>query len=420
MVFQNCPVAVTFAHSGHCNMTHTSIISTSNNANTKYGIIVGDPTSVFAAIETYIADCYLQTWINNTGRTGVLINNSEHLRMVNTRIEAFQYGIVMSPTGKAFRSHFENVSVHEFASGPPAGTPNGGALAIKPPSGGTVQETAFVNCKFGPSDASTTPTAYNQAGVTIDTSGGTVDVLRFISSTSIAWHGPGLQIINGAAGNCAHVEILGGEYSGNGQPLGSATVNKLGILIGGANAVSNAITNVRIAGVSCLGGPVLGFAAHQNYGIYVGDGANDVIISDCDLTGNVMGAASVGSGGGNGKATNVLIRGCNVTGYSAGSVFQFNSPDASLAITDCAGYNDQGTLLDPGVLPAGQVTFSSASLKYYGPVVLYVKQNTTVTHILINTTDTDLIWGTFTLPPGGSTSATIKYSATPTVVPIGM
>jgi hypothetical protein len=418
MVFQDCPVAVTFAHSGHCNMTHTSIISTSNNANTKYGVIVGDPTSSFAAIETYIADCYLQTWQNNTGQTGVLVNNSEHLRMMNTRIEAFQYGIVMSPTGRAFRSHFENVSIREFASGPPLGTPNGGGLVIKPPSAGAVQETAFVNCEFGPSDANSTPTSYNQAGVTIDTSSGTVDVLRFISCTSIGWHGPGLQIINGAASNCAHVEILGGEYSGNGQPLGAATLNKLGILIGGVNAVSNAITNVRIAGVSCLGGPVLGFAAHQNYGIYVGDGANDVIISDCDLTGNLQGAASVGSGGG--KAINVFIRGCNVTGYSASPAFQFNNPDTSLAITDCAGYNDQGTALGTGALPAGQVILTSASLKYYGPVVLYVPQNNTISHILINAEDTGLTWGTFTLPPGGSTSATIKYSSAPAIIPIGM
>jgi hypothetical protein len=359
VVFLDCPAAVTFQHCGECSMLQCTVESSGTNTNTQYGIIVGDPTSsANKAIETYIADCYFQT-VQTPGQTAVAVYNSEHLRMMNTRVEAFQYGLVFKPSLLMVRSHFENVSIREMAA---TATTLAGALVIQPQSGANVYETAFVNCEFGPADVA--GTKYTLGGVYIDARIGIVDVLRFVSCTSIGWPGPGLQILGGTTDstpNCAHVEILGGEYSSNGQGTGT---QQFGIYIGASGEAADSISNVRIAAASCVGS-VLGDSASQQYGIYVTDGASNVIIDHCDLTGNAAAAAFVGVGSG-GAPTNVFIRNCNATGYTPGTALKFTSP-GTVEVTDCAGYNDQNTELNGGTAPTGAVSASSCTTPYYGP-----------------------------------------------------
>lgn len=392
-VFQDCPASVIFQHSGQCHMLQCTVLSTGGNTNTQIGVVVGAQTGNEAAIETYITDCYFQTETYDGAQIGVAVYNSEHLRIKNTRIEAFAYGIWIKPAGNAFRTHLENVTIRETAgvTEDPPGTPAGGALLIQPQSRGSVTETDVVACEFGPGEIE--GTAYTLGGVRVDATAGTVDVLRFISCTSIGWPGPGLQILgaaNGSVPGCAHVEINGGEYSANGQ--GSGTLSA-GINIGESGEAAGSISNVRIAGVSCIGYILAYTTLQQQYGIYIADGAQDVIVDHCDLTGDKTAAAFVGKGTG-GAPTNVFVRGCNVTGYasaSTGGAFAFTSP-GTLQVTDCAGYNDQNATISTvnptsGTSASDASTLAHGAINYYGPsMVTGISNSGTATHVHISGT----------------------------------
>lgn len=362
VVFSDCPVALTFQHSGQCSMLECTVLSTGQNANAQVGVIVGDPTSdERTAIETYIADCYFQTFNYHAGQTGIAVYNSEHLRVMNTRIEAFAYGVVIKPTLRAIRTYFGNVSVPQLSQSARRSSTNGGALVIRPQTGGRVEECACVGCEFGPSTS--VQTDYTGAGIVVDATEGTVDVLRFVSCTSIGWPGPGLQVVGPKTGNspaCAHLEIMGGEYSANGSADGPAGS---GISMGGTGEVAGTISNLRIAAVSCVGS--LGEAPTQEYGIYISDGASNVLVDHCDLSANTGSAAFVGTRTG-GAPTNVFIRNCNATGYAAGSALQFSSP-GTVVVTDCEGYNDQNAALHDNEAPLEAVSASGCEPPYYGP-----------------------------------------------------
>src|ERR1700722_2645069 len=70
----------------------------------------------------------------------------------------------------------------------------------------------------------------------------------------------------------------------------------------------------------------------------VGINANDILVRDCDLTGNLVGALTVDAG-------------------------------AGVEVTDCAAYNDRATILPS---PTLGVTFTNNTLGYYGPIAFYV------------------------------------------------
>jgi len=206
-----------------------------------------------------------------------------------------------------------------------------------------------------------------------------------------------------------NVQIIGTNCSGNGLP-GSPETPGAGIFIDGAGG---SVGGVRIVGAICTGS-VFGQETVQEYGIYVNDaqavliegctlggslagsgyglylnGVSDVTVKACDLYGNTTGIAIQG------ESTRVYVRDCNVTGYAGISdAVEIATSLSAVEVTNCAGYNDQRTLLASAV-PSG--TFNGISVdNYYGPTAFYVT-NYIVT---IDSESTHLSTGGFTLAPG--------------------
>lgn len=362
VVFLDCPTAVNFHSSLQCSMLESTVWASDGNANVQSGIVLGGfPTS---AIETYIAGCRFYTnGVANPSQKAIIVNGTEHLRVMNTRIEGFQIGIAMQPQGASYRNHFENVTVREFSSTNTSPTP---ALLIQPTaSTGIVSETAFVGCEFGPGDKS--GTAYTSGGVYIDPNTGTIDAIHFVSCTSVNWPGPGLETHGGT-----NIEILGGYYCCNGQGTAPGVV-KAGIYIYGTASVN--ASYIRIVGVACTNKFYSAYSegylnAAQVYGILIATGAapQNIIVHGCDLSGNNSQAVSAPT-----SLTNVRI-------------------------SDCAGYNDQATSIR-STPPSSGVVFSPAGYGYYGKAAFYVSGGTSVT-VNINTINTGLSSGAFTLDPG--------------------
>jgi hypothetical protein len=363
VVFQDCPTSVRFQHSLQCSMLECTAISTSGNGNTQNVVIVGD---TLAAEETYIAGCLFRT--KNDNQTAIVVNSTEHLRIMNTRIEAFQVGISFKPGGKSYRNHFENVTVREGTSS----TTTGAALLIQPQTGGSVAETAFVNCEFAPGDMG--GTSYQSGGVYIDATHGTIDSLRFVSCTSVNWPGPGLQIVSGS-----DLEILGGYYCCNGQLSGTQQV---GIYISGP------ASGVRIVGASCTNSFFSNGAflpQTQAYGISIPTGAQKIFVHGCDLTGNT---------------TQALTAPASLT---------------NVEVANCAGYNDQRPTLTT-TAPGSNVLFNASTYAYYGPVAFYVTGGVG-TSVKIDNNSTGLASGGFTL--GAGEIAAISYTTAPNFVMVG-
>ncbi len=104
------------------------------------------------------------------------------------------------------------------------------------------------------------------------------------------------------------------------------------------------------------------------------------------------------------------MRNCNVSGYSSYSAaisVTGTLSDVTLQVTDCAGYNDQGTRFTP-VLPGG--AFKNTTFGYYGPIAFYVWGASGVT-VEIGTLTTGLGTGAYNLPC--NVSATIANSGPP-------
>ena len=127
----------------------------------------------------------------------------------------------------------------------------------------------------------------------------------------------------------------------------------------------------------------------QDYGVYASQVSN-LLIEDCTLTGNsvdgiylaevseatIAGCDLYGNNQGlyvgNGCAS-VFIRDDNLTGYgSLGAAITFAGSLTAIEVTDCAGYNDQDTVVfGPATPPSG--AFSGVSLGgYYGPTTFFL------------------------------------------------
>jgi hypothetical protein len=168
------------------------------------------------------------------------------------------------------------------------------------------------------------------------------------------WGLAGLLINNGS-----DIVVAGGQYSGNGQAGGTHDA-LAGIAVAGGELVT-------ISGVDCSGTSQLGHAGSpttQPYGIAVFNGGN-ATITNCNLTGN------------------------------SSEALHTNAP-GTLEVTNCTGYNDQATLLSSSA-PSG--TFSALTYNYYGPVAFYASGGSAV-QVVINTHNTGLTSGGFTLSPG--------------------
>lgn len=353
-------------------------------------ITLGNDTSGVAAKEIYIAAC---TFISSIGGgIGLIIEGSEHVRVMNVRIESFSEGINIIPgraisgAQNALKHHFGNVTVFTYN---PSGL-TGPALTIQPQGQESISEVVFAECTFEPSQSgvSSGPGVYIDEGAY----GATVTDIRFVSCHVTRWTGPGIEITGGS-----NIEVIGGLYAANASgssPSGGS----------GGISITGPASGIRILGAACIGtypyiintgGPTT--PTRQDVGIYIaGSGASDVIIDHCDLTGNSQHAVLIGAGGLN--VSNVFIRNCNANGYGTlpTDAIDVVGEVSNVEITACAGYNDQAATLSTSA-PSG--TFSNTSFGYYGPVAFYCSGGTNVT-VNIDGNGTGLSSGGFTLSPG--------------------
>jgi hypothetical protein len=173
-------------------------------------------------------------------------------------------------------------------------------------------------------------------------------------------------------GTVNQVEIIGGCYSCNGQSSG-APAPSIGIDI--TNPSSDTHSGIRIIGVAC------------NNSVYNNNG-DDYLSATQDI------GISIGSG-----ATNVRVHQCDLTNNNTAAL-RAATPDATVRVTDCAGYNDRALTFT--ALPGNGDTFQAQSDPYYycGPIAFYVAGGTGVTITVDDNLLTGISSGGFTLNAG--------------------
>jgi hypothetical protein len=155
-------------------------------------------------------------------------------------------------------------------------------------------------------------------------------------------------------------------------------------------------------------------------GISIAGTAADITISGADLTPKLTNpvfptqayAISVTA-----AVNGLYVLGCSMTGYATPpGPLHLSSPGTQIEITNCAGYNDLGTVVSSTAPPTTthfNGAYSGFSTPYFGPVTFYTKNGSgaTISHIKLNSTDTNLQSGTFRIaPPGEGSYAEIDYT----------
>jgi hypothetical protein len=107
-----------------------------------------------------------------------------------------------------------------------------------------------------------------------------------------------------------------------------------------------------------------------------------------------------------GAAAGLYVRGCNFTQYGSSGPVYSSASGAVVEITDCAGYNDLGMVLQNTIPPpANPITNTShwadVPQGWFGPITFYVQGAGNVT---IDGNNTHLSDGGYTLSPGESAS----------------
>lgn len=387
----NCPIAVWFENSLGCSMVNCNVYNGSTEGTALQIGSYDSPATLQSGIETFIAGCIFECAGAAIGTgTAVQIYGCEHLRMINTRLDSYGQGIVITAGAQSEytaanvrKLYFGNVSCYPYNAGAALTIQSGSSKAA-------VTEVFFVNCEFAPSGSTTT---YTGAGIVIQPgSTGPINQIRFVDCYCCFWTGPGMQIAGGK-----NIEILGGYYSCNGTASGSEPYSQSGI------AITGPVNGLRITGVACnnsaynLDSSPAGFApATQLYGVYVGYGAENVRVLSCDLTGNVdNGAVITGSSG---APSNIFIKHCDFTGLT--NPLSVTATVTNLQVTDCPGYNDQAAPVHM-TAPANGLIFNGVTYGYYGEVAFYVSGGTDV-GVTIDGHSTGLASGGFTLSPGES------------------
>jgi hypothetical protein len=232
MVLENCPVGVALDDSLQCSIIDCQIQY--NFPDVALAVTLG--TADTSAVETYIAGCIFE--VSGTAEqngVGLSIIQADQVRVVNTRIEAFQQGIVIPlGGGNVSRLFFKNVSVYSYSGRATLGA----ALLIQPSLGVSVTQAVFVGCfLLAPMQG----TDYTGPGVLLDGSGGMIDQVRLVSCYACNWNGPGLQINGGS-----NIEIIGGYFScnagseslpGDSPPPAGIAITALGVDVSGVRIV---------------------------------------------------------------------------------------------------------------------------------------------------------------------------------------
>jgi hypothetical protein len=242
-----------------------------------------------------------------TGCVGLSIGSASTVYITNTHISDFDYGIEI-PGGGVNLQHalFSGINCQSNVTG----------LTIKPASNGTIYELFFVNCVFARTGDSTSVSP----GILIDTDGGVstnVSDICFANCMSHDWAGPGMQINAGQ-----DIVVTGGRYGMD------ATDNSM--TTSGAIAVTGPAVRVSVLGADCSGKiPTYNSqppaSNQQPYGISV-----------------------------TGAVVDMQVRGCDLTNCKTGALYAVAGSD--LRVTDCDGYNDQGTILQSTIPPPANQT----------------------------------------------------------------
>jgi hypothetical protein len=157
---------------------------------------------------------------------------------------------------------------------------------------------------------------------------------------------------------------------------------------------------------------------HQDVGIYIDQGATDVLVEGCDSTENKVNGIVVD---GNERAvTRILIRDCDIAGYgSYGDAVNVEGAVANVStvyITYCTGYNDWSPALYSGAPPT--TAFYNYTYGYFGPVSFYIN-SAAGDSIKIGGTLTGLAGGAFVLAPGQSAQIGLGGPPHPSLIIIG-
>jgi hypothetical protein len=375
--FNNCPQAFTDDTSSlECGLFDCTITYNSFSANESTGVV---PAMVyFNGTENYIDSCIISqqprddtTDPGPTGCIGVIVQPAGVFYITNTHISHFTQGIMVLGGPNPDALYCSNVLCESWSN----------SLVVKPtsaPGEAKIYQVYCDDCFFAMTEGSTDPSA---TGVLIDTNGGMNSNVSeiFLNNCMVAnWAGPGVQINAGQ-----NIVITGGRYGSN------ATNEPMS----GAIAITGTASNITISGAD-LTPTVPSYGGVQPFAISIS-------------------AAVEG----------LYVRGCNMTGYSPGPVsVTSTSPVTAAEITDCAGYNDQGTVVSTTAPPSTTPfngTYAGFSTPYFGPVTFYARSGTgTIMHIKLNGHDTNLTSGTFSISPG-TWKAEIDYSAAINFLMIG-
>ena len=465
-VFWDCPIGVWIENGLQCSILQSTIWYRANTGFGIW--LGDGTTSGVSAKQIYVAGCYIFNDVQHgapPGGTGILIMGADQVRIVDSDVGGFSTCIAITPGPygeNAVHISFTNLGLYPGPAPEPNSTLAGTAVLIQPQTvtdgpSIVIGSITFTNCRFDPGESQTVPGTIS-AGVIVDNNGSMIDTVRFVSCISTRWSGPGLLIqftTSDASPKLQNVEVLGGMYAGNNlQEVGS---QPYGILVTGA------VNGVRIVGASCVGeyrdmwnsgssdSPI------QQTGIYVDSGASDIIIdgcdvrkngdygiivnaasdvviSGCDLSGNAVGGSGAGvqvkagatnviidscdvtNNGTNGiqvvatsgAVTGVYIRNCNASGYSSYNVAIYvdatGTNAATVEVTNCAGYNDQGKVFTPVIISGA--TFYPYTFGYWGPVECYIANGTgaVISSITVDGTVIPLKSGSVLLVPGESAS----------------
>jgi hypothetical protein len=326
-----------------------------------------------------------------SGGTGILLNGPVACFVTDSHISDFSIGIMVAAgTYEAFLS---NLRVDAYTT----------AVVIEPATdSGTIYDIHFSNCTLALANGSMA----QSSGFTIGTGGGGNSNVAgiFLDHCSVlGFANAGLEIDSGE-----NIVVTGGQYSSNGQNPSSTPFIGAGIAIIGG-------TKIIVSGANCTGISYLwqnqidtGTPTTQPYGITINQISSYVTLVGCDVTGNATSGIVVAN-----EAdlfpSDIFIRGCNAAGYSKyGVAIDVKGGEVSVQVTDCAGYNDQGSLavLSTGAPPSG--AFSNVTFGYYGPIAFYAAPSTSGVPltITVDTVVTGLAFGGFTLGPGETAAIT--------------
>ncbi len=370
--FVDCPQALFIdQRSLHCGLFNCMIFYSNGLANMTMVTLGGS--------ENYVDSCDFRQKPRSTGGpagcTAIVAspgNGGGGYYITNTHLSDFTTGIVLQESENIAHLFCSNVVCESWTN----------ALVVKPISpNGTIYQVFCGDCVFARTNDSTDTTS---TGVIVDTNGGpngNVADIFLNNCMCYQWNGPGVQIHAGQ-----NIVITGGRYGSNATSMSTS----------GGIAITGTAASVTVSGADItmkIPNPLFG---NQPYAI--------------SITAAVAG---------------LYVRGCNLTGYpgNTGPLY-LSSAGTQIEITDCAGYNDLGLVLSgPGAPPTGTFqNYSSwphATSGWFGPIAFYISGGG-VAHILIDTVNTGLAMGGFTLSPG-ETAAIVPTipPATPSFVAVG-